>query len=285
MITLRHCDEDDLKELKRIYEIVYSEDRMFPGFSSIDDFKKTLKTERVYLERSLLAYDDDGDGSIVGFILVSVRHKNAHVLAFGVAKEHRRKGVGKRLLNRLIRDLVEIEEIVNIYIEVKEDAEHALKLLDEYKFEKNRLLHSMYRVCGEKEVLPSQYNITTEFPSALLKNYQSFHPIEQSWNRSNESLQTYDSRVIGYSVSQKGRVLGYVLVAFDQTILDLCSRTLVNNDFKHIIALLQYLFVKFDNLVTIDVPEDDEIFKIYQQTGFQIAYSKHELVLVIKHAD
>ena len=52
-----------------------------------------------------------------------------------------------------------------------------------------------------------------------------------------------------------------------------------------IFALMYHIFSRFESLITIDVPEDDELFDLYGKTGFETVYKKIEMELSFQSYD
>lgn len=281
MINLRNCEDNDINDLYEAYNDSYSEVKYAPKFESISRFRNMLNNERIFLTRSLLAYDDEGTGKIAGFIFVSAGKGAAHISLFGVIKEYRQKGIAKRLLNRLVRDVVELEEVKKVFVEIYENEDYIFNIFEEYGFEERRTLDTLYRNCPETEIPNSVFSVATEFPSELLKNYNIYHQVRQPWFRLKSSIRQYNT-VVGYGVSHQSRICGYALIGFDNTILDLASRSYPDNSTDHMSALLTHVFAKFDDLITVDLPQDDELFEVYGKLGFQTVYRKKEMVLQLQ---
>lgn len=74
-----------------------------------------------------------GDGSLAGFVLAFAAADEAEVLAICVAPEHRRSGVGRRLLRQLERDLAS-RAITRLFLEARASNLPARRLYEQAGF-------------------------------------------------------------------------------------------------------------------------------------------------------
>jgi ribosomal protein S18 acetylase RimI-like enzyme len=286
MITLQTCKEDDMASLKKVYDKAYEDVEFAPQFLTKEHFVEMCLREDVFYDRSLVAVDDEDEGEVVGFLLAGLRNKYARISMLGVLPDHREKGIAKRLINRLIRDLREIEDVKSITVEVFEGSDHVVELFEDFGFESERILHTMYRECPERDVEPAKYQVSTEFPTELLRYYTSFHHVSQPWAREHRTLVHYQSKVVGYGIATpQSKVAGYTLVGFDSVILDFTISSVYKDITELPEILMEHLFSKFDNLIVVDIPEDDEQYELFVKKDFSDVYKKHELVIVFDSFD
>lgn len=82
------------------------------------------------------------DGKPVGFCVGSLDYNAAELLFMGVSEEHRRKGMGTRMLNEFM-ERMKSKGAEKFYLYVQTDNEAATKLYEKFGFEKGSIVFFM----------------------------------------------------------------------------------------------------------------------------------------------
>lgn len=116
---------------------------------SVDVFREELgRPDRAYLvalgpRRGLI-----GRRAVVGYAGALVAAGEAHVLTVAVAEEHRRQGIGRALIDALVRS-VRLRGVVGVTLEVRESNEAAIELYERLGFVSYGLRPGYYQDTGE----------------------------------------------------------------------------------------------------------------------------------------
>jgi len=98
---------------KDIPAVMAIENDSFEHSWSEDDLLSCMR------QRSVIGMVADRNGQIAGFMVYEFHKHRLHILNFAVAREHRRTGVGRAMLNKLIGKLSP-ERRTRIMLEVRE---------------------------------------------------------------------------------------------------------------------------------------------------------------------
>ena len=95
-----------------------------------------------------LVAENSSDQKIIGFILVTLtkkfeKHDSGLIYAIAIHPDYQSKGVGKKLIIKLIRNLKK-REIFSLYLHVKETNANAMKFYSNLGFEKVEYLKKFY---------------------------------------------------------------------------------------------------------------------------------------------
>lgn len=132
IITIREAQEQDYKELMKLYDAFYNGKRNFVSHKE-DSFASVLKDSSSYV------FVAEEEGKLIGFITGSSRFvvrypkQIMQLDELFVSVSHRKKGVGGRLMEAIeekARDL----DCANIYIETHTDNTKAHKLYELHGF-------------------------------------------------------------------------------------------------------------------------------------------------------
>jgi len=92
----------------------------------------------------------EGSGRVVGYLIAWIVDRTCDVNRIAVLPEYRRKGVGKRLLGKLL-EMCSEEGVEEIFLEVKESNIAAVKLYEGFGFKKIGIRKGYYG--GENAVV------------------------------------------------------------------------------------------------------------------------------------
>lgn len=114
----------------------------YPQFA-VDNFTYKLTKNEFYTNPYLKILTYEINNNIVGFILYSLIYDRIEIEQFEVTTKERRKGIGAKLLNYLIKKYQDTK-IKNITLEVKEDNVVAINLYKKYGFKKVSIREKYY---------------------------------------------------------------------------------------------------------------------------------------------
>ena len=114
LIRFRPMRQDDLDAVLAIEQGVYS----FPWTRGI--FADCLRV-------GYSCWVMESNGLAIGYGVVSVGAREAHILNLCIAPDQQRQGYGKRLLDRLI-DLVRLHHAASVFLEVRPSNHQAIKM-------------------------------------------------------------------------------------------------------------------------------------------------------------
>ncbi len=86
---------------------------------------------------------EEKDGKVVGYLIGRLLPPFGEVLRLGTARNHRRSGVAKGLMERAM-ELFRKSGVTMVYLEVKANNEPAIKLYEKLGFERTRVVKGFY---------------------------------------------------------------------------------------------------------------------------------------------
>ncbi len=137
---IRPFKPEDLEEVERINRVFLPEN--YPSYFFIENYRR--------FPNSFLVAEDN-DGNVVGYVMCRVESYYArdqtillgHVLSIAVSKKHRRKGIGKALMERAEKGLKGYGADA-VYLEVRVSNEPAIKLYDDLGYKKLGIIPAYY---------------------------------------------------------------------------------------------------------------------------------------------
>ncbi len=101
------------------------------GFGLPEEDARSLEKEVAYIENvdQLMIVTEDGP---IGYIQVKRENQEAWISGFSILPEHQGKGIGRRVLQRVVKENAENGYSVHLEVETKND--HALKLYESTGF-------------------------------------------------------------------------------------------------------------------------------------------------------
>jgi [ribosomal protein S18]-alanine N-acetyltransferase len=86
---------------------------------------------------------ENRNGALVGYCVSSIENRLAHLISVAIPTESRRKGVATALLKRLIEYLKALR-VEELWLEVKQDNNEAIKLYQKFDFASMMVLENYY---------------------------------------------------------------------------------------------------------------------------------------------
>jgi len=122
--------------------------------------------------------DDKDRKKILGMIVIYLIEDEAHVATFAVHPEHRRNGVGWRLLLHALKDTCQ-EGATHAFLEVRAGNESAVKLYEKFGFVRVGVRKNYYSDNHEDAILMNLDNMTKShlaFVESLFKTQKTDSP-------------------------------------------------------------------------------------------------------------
>lgn len=143
MLAIRKMKETDIPEVARL------EKEIFPDSWSEKAIKETFDQQQTLL---LVAYEDK---QLIGYVILYFVLEEGEIARIAVIPDHRRKGVGARLLLEL-EDLCEDNGITKLLLDVRESNETAISFYTSYGFVQDGIRRNFYTDPQEDGILMSR---------------------------------------------------------------------------------------------------------------------------------
>ena len=98
----------------------------------------------VYHIRNNLLFLAEEEGMITGYILVLIKRKTPKIYSLGISKNHRKKGIGARLLTHAVEKL-RAKGFLSLVLEVRTDNTPAQELYKKFGFVRKRIEKEFYK--------------------------------------------------------------------------------------------------------------------------------------------
>ena len=127
-LTLRSIGSGDLAFLARVYRDTRQEEMAQSGWTQeqIDDFLEfQFQAQHKFYQEQFAGADFDlvlCKGEAVGRLYVSRREDEIRIIDIALLTEHRRKGIGGRLLRKILAEAVTVGLPVRIHVEMNNPA-------------------------------------------------------------------------------------------------------------------------------------------------------------------
>lgn len=137
---IRPFRPEDLEEVERINRVFLPEN--YPSYFFIENYRR-------FPNSFLVA--EDGEGKVVGYVMCRVESYFlrdytillGHVLSIAVSRRHRRRGIGRALMEGAESGLKEYGADA-VYLEVRVSNEPAIKLYETLGYKKRGIIPSYY---------------------------------------------------------------------------------------------------------------------------------------------
>ena len=141
-ISIERMQSDDLKQVMKIEKEAFSD----PWHVSF--FKRQLHPRKKHMQLFVARLSD----KVIGYIVFYLNFGEAHIMNIAVAKEYRRRGVGKHLFTYAF-DIIKTNAAHVIFLEVAQNNNPALQLYRQFGFEVFGKRKRYYRNGGDAYVM------------------------------------------------------------------------------------------------------------------------------------
>lgn len=204
------------------------------------------------------------DKDPIAVIVGTKRPYGCWIAMLGVQSGYQRQGIGRYIVDALIRKLSIIGPRV-ISVDVPVDNEAGLTFFKAVGFD----VWTPYW-CFEGRPHPVAPEAVRQAhpvkPDVALARYESFHPVAQCWERDAYTLQLYAGRLTGYAFWEEEAIRGYILL-HHATVMDLAIEPHAD-PLRVGTALLARAAAETDGVLRMDkVPEQDPMRPVLEQAG------------------
>jgi GNAT superfamily N-acetyltransferase len=200
----------------------------------------------------------------IAVIVGTKRPYGCWIAKLGVRSDHQRQGIGRYIVEALMRKLSIIGPRV-ISVDVPVDNDGAAAFFKNLGFD---TWGQYWSFTGHPQAYTSEdlRQVHPVKPDVALSRYESFHPNSQCWERDAYTLQLYAGRLSGYAFWEEDNLHGYLLL-HHQTIMDFAIDP--HADLMRVgTALLQRAAVEVKEPLHIDkVSAQDPIRAVLEQAG------------------
>ncbi|WP_086347583.1 GNAT family N-acetyltransferase [Candidatus Enterococcus clewellii] len=259
---------------------------------SYEDYKKMLERRGLTKHISIGAYQQS-DYSLIGMILNGLREwqgkRTAYDLMTGVAPDHRKLGVTKKMFAEVLTVLKE-EQVEQYLLEVLQENQAAVSLYKNQGFEITRAF-SVFK--GSKEELLKRSIPDTKDVSILdaierldwkqLSNFWDFQP---SWQNSIASICAVEKAFCCVAVFHSGQIIGYGLI--DKKTGDI-PQLAVHRSYRRqgigkslVVALANQAEVQSVSMINVD-DQCDEMVQFLRHLNFTLTTKQYEMMLTLKN--
>lgn len=278
-ITIQPVSEVSRGDLVRAVNAAYA-DYYVSIYLTPDSFERLLERESVRLSASAVALEGR---KIVGMGLLGVRGRRGWIGGMGVLPRYRDRGIGRRLMERLIEQAREAD-LDTVQLEVITQNERAYHLYQSLGFETIRRLLVLTwtdSLIPLPEYAPQPgIHIDREPPDRLVDEMQPLITVRRPWQRERTAFHITAPRLNGLAARDpEGRLLGaclYRVEGFQAGIMDMVATGLEIGD-----LMLAYMLSRLavSHLSYVNQAEEDPLVPVFQDAGFEETLSQYEMIL------
>jgi len=222
----------------------------------------------------------------VGMALLCIRGRAGWITGVGVTPEHRRHGVGRELIGRLIAQARDAG-LHEILLEVITQNTPAWRLYAEAGFAPTREL-LIWRRSSESDALPiPEERLAQADARGLLAHFESWHSQPVTWQRAAPTLarMAEAGRLKGYRLDWRGAAAAYCLVSGHDDALSLMDvgidpATGITTPGRILLQALAHLH--WGRALTIsNVPADDPLNRVLAALRFLVTVRQIEMRLAL----
>jgi GNAT superfamily N-acetyltransferase len=204
------------------------------------------------------------DKDPIAVIVGTKRPYGCWIAKLGVRSDHQRQGIGRYVVEALIRKLSIIGPRV-ISVDVPVNNSGTAAFFRNLGFE---AWGQYWSFGGYPRAYPAGdlHQVHAVKPDVALSRYESLHLIPQCWERDAYTLQLYAGRLSGYAFWEEDNIHGYLLL-YHHTIMDLALDP--QADPVHVgTALLQRAAIDVQEVLRMDkVAAHDPVRAVLEQAG------------------
>jgi GNAT superfamily N-acetyltransferase len=237
----------------------------------------------VDLNRSLVALVGR---DAVGMALLCIRGRSGWITGVGVLPEHRRHGLGRALIGRLIEQ-ARHAGVREIFLEVITQNTPAWRLYADAGFEPIREL-LIWRRSSESDALPiPEERLAQADAGGLLAHFDGWHSQPATWQRAAPTLahMVVAGRLKGYRLDWRGAAAAYCLVSGHDDTLSLMDvgidpATDITTPGRILLQALAHMY--WGRALTIsNVPADDPLNRVLAALRFLVTVRQIEMRLTL----
>ncbi len=217
------------------------------------------------------------DGLPVGLGMLAQRGLRGWIGGVGVLREHRRKGVGRQLMDALIAS-ARSNGVQQLQLEVIQQNKGALALYETLGFKRRRVLH-----VAEGKPTPRRTPVKLQAVpvEAALKFFDAFHPVTNPWQRERIAIERLSPRLTAVVAIEVDTVVAYAIGVFRVDVVrfvDLGCKPDAVDVLRSLVLELHRQHPLTPGSI-INLPEDDPAWNILAALGYMPYLSQYEMIL------
>jgi len=214
MPLYRFCRPEDLPMIVQALNACY--DVYFPQqpAMTVAQFREGMGLISLWPSNTMVVLENKDP---IAVIVGTKRPYGCWIAKLGVRSDHQRQGLGRYIVEALMRKLSIIGPRV-ISVDVPVDNDGAAAFFKNLGFD---TWGQYWSFTGQLPMHASQdlRQVHPVKPDVALSRYESFHPQAQCWERDAYTLQLYAGRLSGYAFWEEDNIHGYLLL-HHHTIMD-----------------------------------------------------------------
>jgi GNAT superfamily N-acetyltransferase len=262
MPLYRFCRPEDIPMIVQALNACY--DVHVPGrpATTVVQFREEMGLISLWPSNTMVVLNEKDP---IAVIVGTKRPYGCWIARLGVRSDHQRQGIGRYIVEALMRKLSIIGPRL-ISVDVPVDHAAALAFFKRLGFE---VWAQYWSFSGRPHMPPTDdvRRVHPVKPDVALSRYESFHPVPQCWERDAHTLQLYAGRLTGYAFWAGESLHGYLLL-YHNTIMDLALDPHVDPG-RVGTALLQRAAMDVGEALRLDkVATEDPARPVLEQAGF-----------------
>jgi GNAT superfamily N-acetyltransferase len=215
MPLYRFCRPEDIPLIVQALNACYDVHCPARSTMTVAQFREEMSLISLWPSNTMVVLDDKDP---IAVIVGTKRPYGCWIAKLGVRSDHQRQGIGRYVVEALLRKLSIIGPRV-ISVDVPVDNGVARTFFEHLGFDTWAQYWSFtgypqaHAVADLRQVHPVK-------PDVALSRYEAFHPVPQCWERDAHTLQLYAGRLSGYAFWEEENIHGYLLL-YHHTIMDL----------------------------------------------------------------
>lgn len=255
------------------------QDYFVPLNMSPESLQARVIQDAIDLKMSCVARED---GRLIGVGMLAHRGERAWIGGIGIVKAHRRKGIGRQIMNQLISNARKLN-VKQIQLEVIAENTIARNLYKDLGFKAGRMLYVAEGHPRTSLTEEFTYQITTV--DEALSFYDAFHPIPNPWQREREALNFMAPHLQAYVTLDADKVVAYVLGVFRPDVIrfvDLAHTQKAGNALRGLVLYLHNRFPLTGGGI-INISEDDPAWPVLFVMGYKPYLKQYEMTLQLAY--
>lgn len=261
MPLYRFCRPEDIpmivQALNTCYEVYFPQR---PDMT-VAQFREEMGLISLWPSNTMVVLEDKDP---IAVIVGTKRPYGCWIAKLGVRSDHQRQGIGRYVVEALIRKLSIIgPRIISVDVPVNNGV--AAAFFRSLGFE---IWDQYWSFAGYPQAYPSGdlHRVHPVKPDVALSRYESLHLMPQCWERDAHTLQLYAGRLSGYAFWEEDNIHGYLLL-YQHTIMDLALDPHAD-PIRVGTALLQRAAIDVQEALHMDkVAAQDPVGAVLEQAG------------------
>jgi GNAT superfamily N-acetyltransferase len=214
MPLYRFCRPEDIPMIVQALNTCYGVYCPQRPDTTVAQFREEMGLISLWPSNTMVVLEDKDP---IAVIVGTKRPYGCWIARLGVRSDHQRQGIGRYVVEALIRKLSIIGPRV-ISVDVPVDNGGAAAFFRNLGFE---IWGQYWSFAGYPQAYPSGdlHQVHPVKPDVALSRYESLHLMPQCWERDAYTLQLYAGRLSGYAVWEEDNIHGYLLL-YQHTIMD-----------------------------------------------------------------